>query len=148
MKYFWYTLCIVALVVNENIVQWALAVIVANFSFINGFKDAFEYFSVGGYAFFTLFRLIPYAMLTGAVLIGMKRQSPAVNGFAWGGLIGIVTMIVWGSWDAQRDYYTGEHVSSTTNIAFLVIPILALFTGCIGALSGYVIQRVIKKLKA
>lgn len=103
MKYFWYTLAITALAVNENIVQWALAVIVGNYSIINGFNDAFEYFSVEGYAFFTLFRLIPYSMLAGMVLIGLKRRSPAVAGFAWGGLIGIVTMIVWGAWDTQRD---------------------------------------------
>ena len=50
-----------------------------------------------------------------------------------GGLLGILAMIVWGSWMALRPFYTDEHVSSTTAIAFVIIPIYAVGTGAVGA---------------
>ncbi len=136
-KYFWYALVFIALLVNENMVQWALAIIVGKLGIVNGFKDAFKYFSVFGYLFFTAFRLIPYLVLASVVRSSLRKRSHRVFGIAWGGLAGIVFALVTGAWSAQHAYYTDVHVSSTTAIAFIFIPLYAILPGIIGALLGW-----------
>lgn len=136
MRKYWYltVLLLAALVINENVVQWALAVRVGGHTVAAGFEDAFKYFTPVGYLFFTAFRLVPYIGL-GVILIVLSKtrlKDYCVPVFA-GGLIGILAIILWGSWMAQRPYYTEEHVSSTTAIAFLFIPIYAVPAGAIGA---------------
>ena len=69
-------------------------------------------------------------------------------GIAWGGLLGIIFMIVLGSWEAQHAYYTVQHVSSTTAISFLFIPIYAIVTGFVGGLAGVAVVFVKKKLSS
>lgn len=127
-------LLLAALIVNENLVQWVLAVRVGGHTVAAGFEDAFEYFTLFGYLFFTAFRLVPYVGL-GIILIILsktKQKDYALPVFV-GGVIGILAMILWGFWMVQRPYYTDEHVSSTTAIAFLFIPIYAVPAGAIGA---------------
>ena len=129
------SLLLLAALINENAVQWALAVNVGGYSLAAGCHNAFTYFSLLGYLFFTAFRLVPYLVL-GGVLVALSKTRfkdyiPAV--FA-GGLAGILAMIIWGSWVTLRPLYTGAHVSSTTAIAFLFIPIYAIPAGAIGAL--------------
>ncbi|WP_322569658.1 hypothetical protein [Rhodohalobacter sp.] len=132
----WYlhVLLLTALLVNENLVQWALAVQVGGYTVAEGFRDAFEYFTLFGYLFFTAFRLVPYVVI-GVILVILSKSkfNDYVLPVFAGGLIGILAMILWGSWMAQRPYYTDEHVSSTTAIAFLIIPFYAIPTGAIGA---------------
>ena len=135
-KKYWYlvVLLLVGLIVNENTVQWALAIQVGGMSVGEGFKDAFEYFSIFGYLFFTAFRLIPYVGLGVALLILSKTKiSDYSLAVFYGGLVGILTIIIWGSWESLRPIYTDEHVSSTTAIAFLFIPIYAVPGGLVGA---------------
>ena len=132
----WYLLVLLltALIVNENLVQWALAVRVGGYRVAAGFEDAFEYFTPFGYLFFTAFRLVPYVGLgTILVILSKTKLNDYVLPVFAGGLIGILAMILWGSWMAQRPYYTDEHVSSTTAIAFLFIPLYAIPTGAVGA---------------
>jgi hypothetical protein len=144
-KLFWYVLIFLALFVNENTVQWALAVSVGNMSVGDGFLDAFKYFSLPGYAFFTAFRAIPYLILVSIVKSSIKKDRWATTGIAWGGLLGILFLIVLGSWDSQHAYYTDQHVSSTTAIAFIFIPIYAIVTGFIGGLVGVFLMFLKKK---
>jgi hypothetical protein len=138
-------LLLFALVINENTVQWALAVKVGGYSLASGYADAFKYFTVSGYLFFTAFRLIPYLGL-GIILIVLSKTKlkDYVLPVFIGGLVGILAMILWGSWVAQRPYYTGEHVSSTTAIAFLFIPIYAVATGVVGAMVGAVLYTPLR----
>ena len=152
---YWYVLVLllVALVANENVVQWALAVKVGGHSIAAGFADAFKYFSIIGYLFLTAFRLVPYVGL-GIILIVLSKTKlkDYVLPVFIGGFVGILAMILWGSWMAQRPFYTGEHVSSTTAIAFLFIPFYACATGGIGALALAVLYTpfrfLMKKQKA
>ena len=136
MRKYWYlaVLLVPALIINENVVQWALAVRVGGLGVAGGFEDAFEYFNVLGYVFFTGFRLVPYVGLgTILVVVSKTEYRDYVPPVLIGGLVGILAMIVWGSWMALRPYYTDEHVSSTTAIAFIFIPMYAVPTGTIGA---------------
>lgn len=127
-------LAFAALLINENVVQWALAIYVGGYSVTAGFADAYEYFTVSGYLFFTAFRLIPYVILSGVLaLLSITKQKDYVLPVFVGGLLGILAMILWGSWEALRPIYTSEHVSSTTAVAFLFIPFYASGAGIIGA---------------
>ena len=146
LKHFMHVLIIVALLINENVIQWALAVIVGNYSVKEGLVDAFKYFTVGGYAFFTAFRVIPYFILWLIVKSLFKKEQRALSGIAWGGLFGVVFAIVCGSWMAQHAYYTDEHVSSTTAIAFIFIPLYAVVTGIIGGILGGIVNYATTKL--
>ncbi len=62
----------IALFVNENLVQWVLAITVGGLGLIEGFGSAFGSFSIFGYLFFTAFRLVPYVGL-GLVLAVLSR---------------------------------------------------------------------------
>ena len=137
MRKYWYlvVLLFAALVVNENLVQWVLATQVGGHTIGSGFEDAFKYFTILGYLFFTGFRLVPYVGL-GIVLVILSRTKlkDYVLPVFIGGLVGILVIILWGSWMAQRPFYTVEHVSSTTAISFIFIPIYAVPAGAVGAL--------------
>jgi hypothetical protein len=137
IRWFGVVLFFMAFFVNENTVQWVLAIIVGHFNVLDGFNDAFKFFSFNGYMFFTSIRLIPYIFLGGIVLILVKKQKDISTGIAWGGLFGISAMIIYGSWTALLPFYTGEHVSSTTGLTFLALPFLAIVTGIIGGLIGW-----------
>ena len=119
----------------ENVVQWALAVRIGGHTVAGGFRDAFEYFTILGYLFFTAFRLVPYVGL-GIILVVLSKTKlkDYVLPVFVGGLVGILAMILWGAWMVQRPYYTDEHVSSTMAIAFLFIPVYAVPAGAIGAI--------------
>jgi hypothetical protein len=145
---FWSVLIFATLFINENTVQWMLAIQVGNMSVADGFSSAFKYFTVPGYAFFTAFRLIPYLILASVVKSSLKKERWTTMGIAWGGLLGVIFLIVLGSWDAQHAYYTDEHASSTTAISFLFIPIYAIVTGFIGSLAGVAVVFVKKKLSS
>lgn len=137
IKKYWYLFVLLpfALVINENVVQWALAVKVGGHTITDGFKDAFEYFTILGYLFFTAFRMVPYAGLAFILFIlSQTKFKDYVFPVLIGGLIGILAMILWGSWMSLRPYYTDEHVSSTTAIAFVFIPMYAVPTGATGAI--------------
>ncbi len=142
MKKYWIAILLAALLINENTVQWALAMVVGKLGIVAGFKDAFEYFGIGGYLFFTGVRFIPYLIL-GATLSSLASRRPRwIPPLFYGGMAGILAMIIWGSWVSLRPYYTDEHVSSTTALAFLFIPIYAVFSGSACALAALVLRTV------
>lgn len=134
---FWFSWLFALLLINENTVQWMLAVIVGKRSFAAGYGDAFEYFSVPGYLFFTGFRSIPYLALAGFVRSIHSKKPHIVPGIAWGGLAGIVFAIIWGAWFAQYALYTDAHDSSTMAIAFIFIPFYVIVPGVVGGLLGW-----------
>jgi hypothetical protein len=128
-------LLLLAILVNEQVLQWAVAVKVGGYAVSTGFQDAFKDFTVVGYLFFTAFRLVPYVGLGFAlVLISRSRLRDYVLPVFAGGVVGILATIVWGSWMDLRPIYAGWHVSSTTAIAFIFIPLYAVLSGAIAAL--------------
>lgn len=141
-KLFWIALWVTALLLNENLVQWVLAVQVGKLGLMEGFTDAYRFFTLAGYAFFTAFRLVPYLLLAWVVRSSIKKKRKATVGIAWGGLLGIALMIASSLWAALMPLYTGEHASSTTAIAFLFIPFFAIVTGAMGSLAGVAVVHV------
>lgn len=141
---FWVT----ALLLDHYLVQWALAIQVGKLGFVEGFNDAYRYFTPGGWAFLTAIRLIPYLILGAVVRSSARKQRKVTAGIAWGGFLGIVMMIAASYWAALYPVYTGEHVSSTTAIAFVIIPVYAIITGAMGALAGVAVMRVTGMLAA
>ena len=150
----WYVavLLLVALLIDENVVNWALAVKVGGYSTAGGFTEAFKDYSIFGYLFFTAFRLIPYIGL--AIILVVLSKTKAKD-FVFpvfiGGLIGILTMYLWGAWTTLRPLYTVERASSTQAIAFLILPFYACFGGALGAsalATGYLPLRLMAKRRA
>jgi len=147
-KLFWVVFWLTALLLDHYLVQWALAIQVGKLGFVEGFNDAYRYFSPAGWALLTAIRLVPYLILAWAVRLSARKQGKATAGIAWGGFLGIVMMIAASYWAALYPIYTGEHVSSTTAIAFVIIPIYAIITGAMGALAGVAVMRVMGMLAA
>ncbi|NOZ65912.1 MAG: hypothetical protein GXP00_05360 [Alphaproteobacteria bacterium] len=144
IKFFWCTFLFIFLFGSVGIVQWALAVVVGDYSLVEGFNDAFKYSTFGSYLLESEFRLIPYVIL-GLIVIFLKKENRAKIGIAWGGLLGVAGFILWGYWVAQSPYYTNEHVSSTTAVAFIFIPIYAVAPGLIGGIIGGVYTAFFRK---
>ncbi len=140
-------LLVPALIINENLVQWALAVVVGDHSFASGFQDAFQPFNGGSYLILTAFRLLPYVVL--GVIIGilsktrLRNYAPAV---LIGGLVGILAMILVGSWVSLSPIYTDEALTPAIAIAFVWIPIYAVLTGAIGAIVAAILYRPLRAM--
>lgn len=150
-KLFWPVLIVMAIFVNENLVQWMLAIFVGGMGVADGFEDVFRHFTLEGYLFFSLIRVIPYALLAIVVLLSIKKDRWSVTGIAWGGLLAIVLTITYLSWVSLEPLYTDAHASSTTALAFLVIPFFAVATGAIGSLAGAMliyIKRTVAGVRA
>jgi glutathione synthase/RimK-type ligase-like ATP-grasp enzyme len=151
---YWYVavLLLVALLIDENVVNWALAVKVGGYSTAAGFTEAFKDYSIFDYLFFTAFRLIPYIGLAIILVILSKTKAKDfVLPVFIGGLIGILAMYLWGSWTTLRPLYTDEHVSSTQAIAFLILPFYSSSSGALGAsvfAAGYLPFRLMAKRRA
>jgi glutathione synthase/RimK-type ligase-like ATP-grasp enzyme len=150
----WYVavLLLVALLIDENVVNWALAVKVGGYSTAAGFTEAFKDYSVFGYLFFTAFRLIPYMGLAIILVVLSKtKYKDFVLPVFIGGLIGILAMYLWGAWTTLRPLYTDERASSTQAIAFLILPFYSSFSGALGAsalAAGYLPFRLMAKRRA
>jgi hypothetical protein len=136
------TLFAAALLVNEDLVAWVLAVFVGGYGVGAGFGRAFEYFTLDGYLLTTAARLVPYGLVGIVALVLFRRGSAAAPGVAWGGLLGVFAIMVWGLWTAQYPLYAGGDVSSTTAIAFLIVPVYAIAGGLVGALLGCLTGRL------
>lgn len=147
-KPYWVVLWVTALLLDHYLVQWVLAVQVGKLGIVEGFNDAYRYFTPGGWALLTAIRLVPYLILAWVVRSSASKKRKATAGIAWGGYLGIVMMIVASYWAALHPMYTGDHVSSTTAIAFVIIPFYAIITGAMGAFAGVAVMRVMGMLAA
>lgn len=147
-KFFWVLFWVTALLLDHYLVQWALALRVGNLGLLEGFNDAYRYFTPAGWVMLTAIRLLPYLVLAWVVRLSARKQSKVTLGVAWGGYLGIVLMIASSYWAALHPMYTGEHVSSTTAIAFVIIPFYAIITGALGSLAGVAVMRVMGMLAA
>lgn len=138
----WYVvvLAVCALLINEYLVQWILAVAVGHHTLGSGLKDVVKDFSITSHATLTLLRVFPYAGL-GAVLVAVSRTRfrDCVAPLFIGGFPGILFVTVWGYWAVFVEYYTGEHVSSTSSLVFVFAPLYAGLAGATGAVAAAIL---------
>lgn len=145
MKKYYLVLLLCALLLNENLVEWAVAMVVGGHTFTSGFQRAFDCWSIGGYLFFTALRSIPYLGLGLALFAVSKINRDYFMAVFAGGFVGIVSILLLGSWEALRPGYAGERISSTTAIDFVILPILASAAGFVGVLIGIGIQAFLRR---
>lgn len=152
MRHLWFLFPIVvtAAVVTPELVRWVMEVMLGGATIAGGFTEVLKYTSLAGYAFFGVFRAVPYAALAALlVVVALNRTRPYVWPIFIGGYTATTWFIVTGFWGAQRAYYTGEHVSSTTALAFVFVPIFAcipMVVGALGATVPFAIARFVLRL--
>ena len=61
--------------------------------------------------------------------------------------MGVLLAIVYGCWMAQHAFYTDAHVSSTTAISFIYIPVYAVVPGLTGGLFGVIAFVLVNKYR-
>lgn len=142
-KLYWVVFWATAILLDHYLVQWALAIQVGKLGFLEGFNDSYRDFTLGGWLFLTAFRLVPYMVLALVVRSSERKKRKATAGIAWGGFLGIALMFASSYWAALEPLYTDAHASSTTAIAFVVVPFFAIVTGAMGSLAGLAVMYVI-----
>jgi hypothetical protein len=90
-----------------------------------------------------LIGLIPFAVLIGITIVKSRRiMVRQLDFLSFGGLIGILSLMVAGHVAVWYPLYGGGHMSSTGVIAFFVIPFYCIVAMGIGMLFGLVIYRL------
>ena len=90
-----------------------------------------------------VFGFIPFAILIGlAALLSGSIKGKVLDCLFFGGLVGILVLMVFGHVAVWYPLYSGDHMSSTAVIAFFFIPFYCLGTMAIGLLIGWVISRL------
>jgi len=138
-KKYWYyfVLIFTALFINEDAVHVIVAMVVGKLTVTDSISEVFKYFNWSGYSLTLKFRLVPYIALSIVLLIiGRTKKRHLFNPTFVGGLIGILGFMLPSMWLVLRPLYTAEHVSSTSPIAFLFIPIYCVPTMILGVLLG------------
>ena len=138
---------ILCLVLNESMISWLLAVFVGNYEVNDGFKRAFQYFTLNGYVFSLSFRAIPFIILLFLPNILQGKLHNYINVISWFWLIGITFFITYGYWSAQHSLYTDSKTSSTYAIDFIVIPILAVAAGLISGGIGFLCAKIYREIR-
>ena len=143
----WYfiVLLIFALVPNENLIRSVQAVTIGNMSLIEGLRDAYSEFQLNSYILFTVFRIIPYLLLS-VWLWGLSRsifKRYTISSLA-GGLAGIFGMFSWMAWGMQAHIYTEELVSSTIGLGFIFVGIYGIPVAMIGITIAIGLDRILR----
>jgi hypothetical protein len=87
------------------------------------------------------FGFIPFAVLIGlTALLSLKTKGRRLDCLFFGGLAGILVLMVPGHAAVWYPLYGGGHMASTAVIAFLFIPFYCIATMGIGSLTGWAIS--------
>ena len=122
---------------NEDAVHIIVAMVVGKLTVIDSISEVFKYFSWSGYSLTLKFRLVPYIALSIILLIvGRTKKRHLFNPTFVGGFLGILGFMLPSMWLVLRPLYTTEHVSSTSPIAFLIIPVYCVATMILGVIVG------------
>jgi hypothetical protein len=86
------------------------------------------------------FGLIPFAILIGVTaLFSLRLKGKQLDCVFYGGLIGILVLMIPGHISVWFPLYIGARMSSTAVLAFIFIPFYCIVTMCIGLLIGLAI---------
>ena len=141
-KSFWIVLFTAFVVINETLVDWALALVVGDYGVAEGFARATRFLTVDSLLFAAGFRAIPYGAL---LLVGLTtRLKHSIPGkFAlWLALLAIAAIHFSGYWGMQHSLYTGAHTSSTSALAIIFVPIHAAWMGAIAGGVVFVMAKL------
>jgi hypothetical protein len=145
---FWIVTIILCLTISESFVSWMLAVFVGNYNLTDGFDRAFNFFTFKGYLFSLGFRIIPFIALFFVISVLKNSLTKYINAVSWCWLNGMVFFIAFCYWDVQHSLYTDAHTASTSGIAFIFIPFLAIPVGFISGGLGLAGALVYDKIKS
>ena len=136
-NWYYFALILIALLLNEDTVHVIVAMAVGQLSLTDAIAEVYKYFSWSGYSLTLKFRLVPYIALSIVLLIiGRTKKRHLFNPAFVGGLLGILCFMLPSMWLVLRPLYTADHVSSTSPIAFLFIPIYCVPTMILGVILG------------
>lgn len=138
---FYWSLTFLAVgLITPSLVIFCLEVFVGHIDPLASLTDILRrQFAEGDNLFWiALFGLIPFVVLS-MVCFGVARRLEAsrLACVAVGGLLGIISLMVWGHVVVWYPVYGGGHMSSTAAIAFIYIPFYCLGTLVIGLLVGW-----------
>ncbi len=90
-----------------------------------------------------LFGLIPFVLLIRiTALVSRKLKGKRLDCIFWGGLIGILALMLYAHiWIMYPNYGDGHNLS-TSSVGFIFIPFLCSLTMGIGLLIGFLISRI------
>ncbi|GAA6186733.1 hypothetical protein [Aliiglaciecola sp. NS0011-25] len=145
---FWTLLFLSFLLINETTVEWLLAVIVGGYDLQLGFERATQYFTLDSFLFSTVFRIVPYIVLSLVALLTSLRSSTIGKIALYCSLATISLFHFWGYWDMQHSHFTSEHTSSTSALAIIFIPIHAIWLSAVAGALGYGLAKVTRLVKS
>jgi len=112
---------------------------------LDAIAEVYKYFSWSGFGLLTKFRLVPYiALIIVLIIISRTKKRHLLIPTFVGGLLGILAFMLPNMWLVLSPLYTTEHVSSTSPIAFLFIPIYCVPTMILGVILGNFVFVLIK----
>lgn len=145
LRYYYYSVAGLALLINDRLIYWALAVIVRGDSLKDGFITTFDRYNFLAFFLLSIFRVIPYLILISLVRLSLKKLDVTI-GIAIGGLIGVLSTTIWGMWSIQDCYFTDVRCSSTQAVGFLILTFWAIVAGFIGSLVGGLFHLIYRGL--
>jgi hypothetical protein len=129
--------------ITPSLVIFCLEVFVGHIAPTSSIADILRRQFAEGHNLFliALFGLIPFAVLSIVCFKAARRlDSSRLACVAVGGLLGILSLMVWGHVAVWYPLYAGGHMSSTGVIAFISIPFYCLGTQLIGLLAGWAVS--------
>ncbi|MFN2541989.1 MAG: hypothetical protein ABR514_07460 [Chthoniobacterales bacterium] len=144
-KFLWAILPLIVGILTPSVIVFALETTVGRIAFTQALADvASRQFGEGENLFLlAVVSLIPFLVLSIFCLIAARFLPPArLVAVLLGGLVGILALMVPAHVSAWWPIYAGGHVSSTSAIAFLFIPIYCIGALAVGLVIGWAISLV------
>lgn len=138
----WWLIPVLAGVFIPGFVELFVKSSLGNMGYFEAVFDVLENLFGGGGIFAIAIGLIPYLLL---VHIGKRFKKYRTSGelifLMICGTIGPVLLTILGHYDYWEPFYTDAHVSSTSSLIFLFIPIYSIFAMLGGVFIGWVLLK-------
>ena len=144
--YYYLLLLGLALLINDRLIYWLIAVVVGDNSLKDSFIMTFENYSVTKFLFLTIFRSIPYLVLI-FIVWSLSRKNEFKAGVAVGGLIAVLFTTIWGLWELQICFFTDERCGSTQAIGYFILCFWAVLDCMIGCIIGGLFDFIYKRFR-
>ncbi len=129
---------------TPSLVIFSLEVFVGNYSPVKAIIDILSQQFARGHNLFLimLWGLIPFAILMlSTALFSRSFKGKKLDCIFYGGLVGILGLMILGHFSVWFPLYARLHMHSTAVIAFFFIPFFCIVTMGIGLLIGWLISK-------